>query len=99
MSEFTPTDVLAAREREVIGTHQEHGWCSIYDEHDPYYVHVIPLNDKRKHSEDHNIPCWCESWIHPEEEGDQVVVLVHCSADGREFSEPDYEAPAKRTLQ
>lgn len=97
MSEFTSTEAFLEAERKSVGTSKEHGWAAIHDEHDPYYVHVIPLHDARRHSEDHNVPCWCNSRIEPEEEGDQVIVLVHSSADGREFSEPDYSY--KGTLQ
>lgn len=94
MSEFTPSPDMQKVERE-----NKAGWVAIRDMHDPFSVHVIPINDTRKHSEDIGIPCWCESTVEPEEEGDEVTVHRHNSADGREFSEPDYTRPEGASLQ
>ena len=43
-------------------------------------VHVIPENDLRPHAEHRN--CWCGPTVTAE------GVVIHNSADGREFREP-----------
>lgn len=44
-------------------------------------VHVLPINDKLEHKEIGE-DCWCDPRI--EEKG---MVVVHNSADGREYKE------------
>ena len=46
--------------------------------------HVMPNNDVKDHSY-HN--CWCEPRIELQQNGGEIV--VHNSADGREFFETD----------
>lgn len=65
-------------------------WASVPDDNDPYYRHVVPLEDTQPHSTDYTDPgdCWCEPQT---EHGEHVTVIVHNSGDMREFSEPDYK--------
>jgi hypothetical protein len=48
-------------------------------------VHVVPVNDTREHMDIRQ--CWCRPTL--DEEAGHVVV-VHQSADGREYFEPDH---------
>lgn len=66
-------------------------WLAIMDMHDPFTAHVVPLNDGRSHCTDiADYPCWCDTWVHEEDDESTMTVICHRSADGREFNEPDY---------
>jgi hypothetical protein len=48
--------------------------------------HVLPINDTKEHEEesvDHN--CWCNPEIEENDIGN--LVIIHNSADGREWTE------------
>jgi hypothetical protein len=49
-------------------------------------VHVLPVDDTRPHDEVRQ--CWCRPRV--DEEGGHPVI-VHNSADGREYFEPDHD--------
>jgi hypothetical protein len=44
-----------------------------------WQVHVVPVNDRRSH--DASFGCWCEPRIERD-------LVIHNSADRREFDEP-----------
>lgn len=49
-------------------------------------IHVVPVNDTREHDEIRQ--CWCRPRL---EEAGLRVLVVHNSADGREYFEPDHD--------
>lgn len=57
-------------------------------------VHVLPIDDTMEHTE--NRLCLCRPYV---EEIAEHAVVVHHSADGREYFEPGYQPPKPEIAQ
>jgi hypothetical protein len=49
-------------------------------------VHIVPVADSAPHRDD-GTPCWCRPRL--ERVGDDGLVVIHHSADGRELVEEE----------